>query len=542
MGRQLYRVYLYGVSIALLIFGAVALALLLNTLLAFTPLRGTYRPIPGQNELVQGLVFTVVAWVIVGVLGGVHYRLIRKDIARDPTAATGAVRAFFVNIPEGLATLIAVFTIGSGFSALAYQDPNSTPDTATPFAIGIAALLVAALLELERRRSAPGHGAAIAMQRLHLYGVPALILVVTALTSWESTVRATLGSLLLRVNVYNPLDPSACSPTGPEVNIIGPCTLPDARFLWLSGLVSAGAIGIYALFVRGDVHSIIRTVLHLGSFTFGLLYVLIGAVRAFELLLRGAFGMSIGWGDIVGLYSAQYDFVSPLTFGVLVALVYGLWLRAEAARLPLGAVGTTRTLEAITAILFAVPFWWGVGRLLNTAFEWLGFGASSATQFPAEWAGALALVITGLVYVALTIQLLRMGVEGGAPRGAHILALLAGGVVTGAAGLAVALYTVVTAALSVPVTNWQQVARAGTSALIVGVVMAGIYGWIALREHTVESLFVRHPATPTKAVTPAGMPEAAEGTIEQVLDAYATHSISRSEASERIRELTHAHV
>lgn len=543
MPRQLYRVYLYVVSIALLIFGAVALGMLLDTLLAYTPLRGSFRAVPGQNELVQRLIFAVVAWLIVAILGGLHYRLIRQDIASHPPASSGGVRSFFLNIPEGVAVLIGVFAASSGFSMLASSDPFGTPDASAPFAGGIAALLVAAVLELERRRSVPAAGAPMVFQRLHVFGVPFVVLFAAAITAWETAMRATVAALLMQANVYSPLDPDACviGPFGPGNEITGPCTLPNVGFLWLAVLVMAAAIAVYVLLARSDARSMIRTVAHLASLALGLVLLVIGLDRGVELLLRAAFGVPVGWADVAHPWNAQFDFVSPLTLGALVTTAYALWLRAERALLPLGADGTLRTMEALSAVVFAVPFWWGLGRLLNAGFEWLGLGGALA-PFPADWAAALATLIAGLAYIPLSIQLLRRGAEAGAPRRGYILALLAGGVVTGAAGLAVTLYTLATAALGVPLDNWQQAARAGTAALVVGVLITGIYGWIALREHTIEPLFARRAAAPSVAAAEAegealvAMP----GTIEQVLDAFAARKLTRDEAAERIRELTQA--
>jgi hypothetical protein len=536
MVRQLYRVYLYVVSIALLIFAAVSLALLLATLLGFTPLRGTFRAAPESNEVIQRLVFATVAWLIAILLGGLHFRLIRQDIAGHPEAASGGVRAFFLNMTEGLAALVAVFTVSGAFSTLAYQDPSGTPDTTAPFSAGIAALLVAVLLEIERRRSSPAAGAPIVFQRLHIFGVPLIILIATAITAWDTAMRTTVAAVLIWANVYNPLDLNACAPIAPEkeVPIVGPCALPDVTFLWLAVLVMGGAIALYALLARADVHSLIRAVIHLGSAAFGLLFVLIGMDRGIELLLRAIMGVPVGWSDVAQPWYAPYDFISPLTFGLLVGAAYALWLRAEGALLPLGAEGTVRTMEAIAAVLFAVPFWWGIGRLLDASFQWLGLVGAAVGPSPEQWAASLALVLVGLAYIPLSLRLLRRGATAGAPRRGYILTLLAGGVVTGAAGLAVTLYTVATAALGVPLTNWQQVARSGVAALLVGLALAGLYGWIAVREHTIEPLFAHHEAAPP---TPAQPAAGALDTIEQVLDAYAAQTITRSEAAERIRDL-----
>ena len=539
MARQLYRVYLYVVSVALLIFGAVSVGLLLATLLSFTPLRGTFRSAPESAELVQRLVFALVAWVIVVLLGGLHYRLIRRDIASHSEAAGGGIRAFFLNMAEGLAALVAVFAVSNAFSTLAYHDLGGMQDATAPFSVGAAALLVAVQLEIERRRSVPAAGAPTVFQRLHVYGVPLVLLIVSAVAAWDIAMRTTVAAVLLRANIYSSLDPNACSPNVAEKGLFiqGPCALPDVTLLWLSVLVMGGTIALYAVLARRDTRSLIRTVTHVGSAAFGLLFVLIGLDRGIELLLRGAFGVPVGWGDIANAWSASYDFISPLTFGVAVVVAYGLWLRAERGHSPLGAEGTARTMEAVAAAMFAVPFWWGIGRVLDTGLQWLGIGGAAIWIGADRWAASVALLVTGLAFVPLAIRLLLRGERAGAPRRGFILALLAGGVVTSAAGLAVTLYTVVTAALNVPLNNWQQVARSGAAALLVGLALAGIFGWIAVRERSIEPLFAhRAPELPVTTQPAGGVPD----TIEQVLDAYAAHTLTQRDATERIRELTHA--
>src|SRR5438128_974241 len=112
MLRNLYRLYLYTIFIALLIFADVALTMLLNTLLLLTSLRADYIQAPTQAAVVQALVFSGVALVIVGLLGGLHYWLIRRDIQHDPVAGSSGIRSFFLNMTEGIALAIAVATVG----------------------------------------------------------------------------------------------------------------------------------------------------------------------------------------------------------------------------------------------------------------------------------------------------------------------------------------------------------------------------------------------------------------------------------------------
>ena len=86
MARNLYRFYLYAVFLAMLIFAAVATGMLLQPLLSLTPLRGTYGGVAAGATLVQAAVFAGVSWLIAGVLGGLHYWLIRRDMRSDPAA------------------------------------------------------------------------------------------------------------------------------------------------------------------------------------------------------------------------------------------------------------------------------------------------------------------------------------------------------------------------------------------------------------------------------------------------------------------------
>ena len=63
-----------------------------------------------------------------------------------------------------------------------------------------------------------------------------------------------------------------------------------------------------------------------------------------------------------------------------------------------------------------------------------------------------------------------------------------------AIGGAVALYSLGTNLLGSPFENWQQVARAGASACVVGVIVLALYFWTARREHLFSGL-TKRPAT-----------------------------------------------
>src|SRR6266436_2077554 len=109
MARNLYRFYLYTVFIAMLIFATVGLGRLLQPLLAFTPLGGTYPGVPSSSDIVQAVVFFLISLVIASLLGGLHYWLLRRDMRSDPAAGQSAIRAFFLNIAALIVAPFAVY-------------------------------------------------------------------------------------------------------------------------------------------------------------------------------------------------------------------------------------------------------------------------------------------------------------------------------------------------------------------------------------------------------------------------------------------------
>jgi len=548
MARQLYRIYLYIVSIALLVLAAVGLGMLLSTLFAYTPLRGDYRLEPDQRELVQSVVFAVTAWIIAAALGALHLRLIRRDIAEFPEAGVGGVRAFFLNAAEAVGALVAVFAGATAFTTLANNQPGSAGDSAVQFATAIATLLFVITLDWERRQYKTALGVATVFQRLHTFGVPLVLVLATTLIFWSQAVQASLNDVLIRANLYSPLDPNACG-TGQFGSVNGPCSLPNPILLWLAVLVPVAAIALYSFMARNDFHSLIRTVTHIGSLSVGVGALLVGLVQGIELLLRGMFGLSVTWSDVAHPWYAAYNFISPLSIGILLLVAYGLWLQAEKAHLPTGAQTTVLIAEAVAAVIFAAAFWWGIGRMVYTALQWLGTPA--VEPFAAQWAAAIALVIGGLVYIPLAIHLRLLTAQTGvdAPRRGFVLALLAGGIVTGAVGLTITLYTVGTNLLGAPLANWEQTVRAGLATLGVGIALVLTYGWIALQERSITELFKRlKEATAAPKGSAVPVPEPSETStgreaeftaeIERVLQGYATHTIGLSEATERIKTLT----
>ena len=183
MAYNLYRFYLYIVFIVLVIFAAIALGQLLSTLLLLVPfLRSSYENAPSQTRITQSLVFALVSWAIAGLLGGLHYWLIRRDIHNDPMAGGSAIRSFFLNTTEAIGISIAVPFIG--FSVLGQLAFGQQYGLVSILSFTLPTLGVVILLELERRRTRAATGAALAFQRLHMYGVQLLFLVMVAL-AWE---------------------------------------------------------------------------------------------------------------------------------------------------------------------------------------------------------------------------------------------------------------------------------------------------------------------------------------------------------------------
>src|SRR5579863_2652352 len=174
MARNLYRFYLYAVFLAMLIFAVVGVTQFLQTLLELTALRGSYSTSPTSAMLVQTGVFFGVSWLIVGLLGGLHYWLIRRDMSNDPEAGSSAIRSFFLNVAELIAAPVAIGTGASAISQLG-QNANSA-DLSSLIALTIALLALVGVLEWERRRTKAGVGVALFFQRLHLYGVQFILL------------------------------------------------------------------------------------------------------------------------------------------------------------------------------------------------------------------------------------------------------------------------------------------------------------------------------------------------------------------------------
>ena len=531
MARNLYRIYLYTVLIAMLIFAAVGLGILLQTLLSLTPLRGVFGTIPTNAAIVQVTVFFAVSWFIAALFGILHYWLIRRDMHNDPAAGRSAIRSFFLNITELVDAPLAIVVSATAVIAQLGHDPAFDLTGSAAFAASTLLLLI--VLELERQRTQAGPGTAMTFQRLHLYGVQLILLIVLTF-SWINTVFQLADAFIFNGQVTGTI---ACGG-------FSGCPGPNLLSLVVSTLWIVVFWIAYGYFTRNDSASLLRSILHFASFAYGVGLILYGISRAIELGILALFSVSLPANEILN----SYNFAALITLGLLIAGVYALWLRIAARKEPtaLGWATTTLIGEAIITALFAAAFWWGIALLLLNVFQIL----AGIQPGPRGWAPALALIVTGLAYIPFDFNLHQRYKHDAAvasdPRRGFVFALIAGGILSAAIGGAVALYSLGTNLLGSPFENWQQVARAGASAFVVGVLILGIYLWTARREHLFSGL-TRRPAT---TETPSVMEPASElvvpaqpapveipPTIDAVLDDLLAGKITRDEAAKRIQSI-----
>jgi len=551
MARSLYRFYLYIVFIAMLLFMTVSVSTLLSVLLRETPLQGQYGVTPTGSDVVQSVTLAILTLVIAGGLAALHYWLIRRDQRDDPNAGNGAVRAFFLNATEGIAALTAVLT--ASFSLAFYQTNGLTTDISGPIAAAISAALLALGLEVERRRRSATSGAAGVFQRLHLYGAQLVLLF--AIHGFVQNVLSATERSVLQNTSYNPCAPDQF---GNASYLCGTINLVTA---WLAALIPIVVWAIYAVLAWRDTRSTIRIVFHVLGLTYGVIVFLIGAERAIEFALNGPFGLPT---DAV-TFIISFDFPPILIVATLAIILYGVLLRGDAAEAPVGSQTLALIVQSIIAALLSAPFWFGLFALMNLITKSIGQGGPA----PANdgWAMAVALTLMGATYIPVALTLSRRSAASGAhgPRRGFVLALLAAGALTVAGSVVSLLFALGTAILGAPLSNWQDFARGAFSALLVGLALAGVYAWIAIR----EGVFARTTAAPTPipatpvapvdapapsapqapATQPAGIASpaavgangsaglAAPGAVEAVLDELLANSLTREQAAARIREL-----
>lgn len=514
MARNLYRFYLYIIFVALIVFAVVVTSQLLGTLFEFTALRG-YGAAPTQATLVQALVFAIVGWLISGVLGGLHYWLIRRDQRQDPAAGGSAIRSFFLNLTEGIGVLVAVPLIG--FLVIGNWAYGYNGGASYPLGAALPTLLMVLGLEMERRRFPAHNNVALAFQRLHFFGVQLVLFSMLAGAFFFNGFR-TLVDLVFFAG-QGECHELYCQPRAQAAGLA-------VLLLWFFACWL-----IYALITSRDTSRLVRMILHGASLALGIGWLLAGVFIALEVGLSPLFHVSLSFNDVLG-YNASHDFITPLTLGLIATIVYHLLLQDIIRRNLIRRATLLLTETTIAALLLASLFWWGCGSLLYNLLQTL---APSPTAPDAQgWITTLALLIPGLVYIPLDLVIRRRFALDPAsalgPRRSLILALLAAGILALAIGGAVALYAWLTALLGSPLTNWPQLAHGGLASTIVGAALIAIYIWPLRAEHLLaRQARVGQPPAPEQSPT--------QPVVEDILDELLAGRITRAEAAARIRSL-----
>lgn len=533
MNRSIGRFFLYLLYTTLLIFVASGAGWLLQLLLAFTPLRGSMSTPPATTDLARALVLWAVSWVLGLPLVIFFAHLIRRDYKSDPQAGSGGIRAFFFNAIEACIAPIAISV--AAFSVLEQLGQSYRGDVTGATSFVVLSLALVAWLDRDRRKVRASSPAALVFQRVHLYGVQLLLL--TMLTStWLQVSRLVIDALVF--NSQGAIAqgfPAACG--GLTTCALGPnlLSLVVATF-WIAGFW----IG-YGALARDDHSSRWYQVIFLATLAWGLGFILFGLERGIELILLLLNGINVTVGEISGP-AAAYDFASPLLLGIIVSGVAWFWLRrAErkqaglSSRLALWA-------EAIGTFLLAVAFWWGIGQLFFHVFEQMA-GTSPDRR---TWIGAISLVVVGIAFIPLVFHLQRRSLTQHitGPLRSLVLALLGGGILTSVIGASVTLYLEGTFLLGSPLNNWQQSAREGAAALIVGISVMGIFLWIAFHERAFawfqkskNGTELAAPPASTAAAIPEEQVSASPETyheVEAVLNALLAGTITREQAATHI--------
>lgn len=533
MVRNLYRVYLYAVCIILLVAATITTAVSLGLLLSTSPLRGPYGSPPDRSQVVQAEVAFVVVWLVTLLLGGLHYWLIRRDMATDPAANGGAVRSYFLNITQLLVVLIAIADAAAGIVAMG--DPNNTPSNS--FSVALATGGLFALLEWERRRTRATTSGAVALQRLHLYGAQ-LVIVFIATPFWLQAVQMSVLGVFVRAGSFNPCAYYYGNPD------CGPDSFYTPRQIvaqWGAALFVAVCWIGYTAFSRSDRHSRLRQVTHLLAFGFALGFLLRGCQGIIEAALRQALGHPISTGDFANGAGAT---ASALVFGLVVLLAYR-WLYArEAADLPSGTPAAGLAQWALVGVIFAYPFWTGAVALLSDVVERVVPGGAHPLAENFAQAGALFLI--GLPFVFVALQLASRTRQTGVtwPHRVFVLILLASGTIAAAAGLIITLQAFGSALLGAPPDDWQHTTRTGLVTLLVGGAMVAIFATLAIRNRYLAGRQEPKPTVPqsvstvsadTRPIANSATSGLTSDALETILDALLAGTLTRDEAVARIR-------
>ena len=539
--RALYRFYLYTVFILLSVYATYTCVQLLSTLLLLTPLHSSYETAPSSHDLVQAITLALVSLVVILLIGGLHYWLIRRDIAQNAEAAASPIRSFFLSITEGIAAALGLPTLGYALLSLA-----SSYGFSSSFAFALATLALALLLELERRRVAtPTTGAAAIFLHIHRYGVQTVLLIVLE-TGWSRALLPIIDGL----GFGSRARAESCGG-------IDQCPHDNLWFLALAGIWFVGTWLFYSWLTSRDSSRVLRFVFHGIGFAAGIATFLFGLHNLFTVVTLFFFHRPVALSTVLSAYASN-DFVGLLTLGLLIASVYHRWMRAGVRQGSLLTLARLHIIElAIASVLTAILFWWGIGNLLYNSFVLL-------FKFPQpmdleSWVSAGAFALTGCVSIAIEFYLRRKNRSEPAitagPRRAQVLALLAIGTLTFAVAIATTLYIGLTTILGSPITNWIQVLSFGLATLLVGLPLAGFYLYMALNERQFNQPAKPIPADlpeaapPAKLSSPTDLPAATPeamvtrqgelAEIETILNQLLANEITRAEASTKLYDLMH---
>lgn len=513
MLRGLYRFYLYVVFIAMLLFATFGVIQLLTALLQ-SLFKDQYTT-PGSASLVQALVFGIVSLITAALFGGLHYWLIRRDMRNDPEAGNSAVRAFFLNAVEIISLPLAVGT--GAFTISTFGQQNVGVSSGTAFTLAFLGLW--ALLEWERRRVQASSGAALVLQRLHLYGTQLILLFILTF-SWLQTVGQLVDSLFFGGAGTT----AACSGGfGCHGASLASVIANVVSTLWVVLFWSG-----YSWLSRADTVSVLRSVFRFIGYGYGTIAVLVGIYRGITLLFSLLiFKDTLPANSISGPF-AEYDVVSPLSLGIFVAATYVFWLR-NAAKLPEERVSVFLTELSVAAALFGVTFWSGCGLILQYLLE--NTFPSTTPVTSENWTTSIAFIITGVAYIPLGLLLRHRSAQAAflAPLRGFTFTLLGSGILATAIGGATALYAFGTAALGSPLDNWLNVAHTGIAALTIGVLIIGIYLWTSIREGFLGSR-VKQQRTEVTSSTTATKEEEIHSAALATIDADSTANSPTQEA------------
>ena len=319
MVRNVYRSYLYAVCIILLIVATVTTWVSLERLLQMTPLRGANGSAPDYRSLVQAMVAFITVWIVTLLLGGLHYWLIRRDMADDPAAGGGTVRSLFLNVTQLIAAPIAIAEGAAGVASLGNRFGQFYSPNTSSIAVALSVGGLFALLQWERSRAPVRTDAARALQRLHLYGAQ-LILVFVATPFWLQALQNSALNIFTRMDLFDP----CVYYIGLNAADFG-CTsaiyysLRQNAAQWGAALLIAACWFGYTLYADADRHSRLRQVTHLLAFGYALGFIVWSVQRIFAAALLATIGQPLLTRDFA---PGAATTLSALIFGAVALAAY----------------------------------------------------------------------------------------------------------------------------------------------------------------------------------------------------------------------------